>query len=285
MKFIFSTIFFIIFATGSGGLAAMYYRQSLIKKLKGEKTISFFDRIKVIYFFIKKYINSLNNYFTKNRFYEEITNYLKIMNYEDKIKKEEFLFLQEIFCFAFFLLFLLILDNIFLTMILCVTGFYFPVLILKIKVRNKKEEILKEIPDALDLIAANIESGLSINKAIERYAMKNKNPFSEELQLVLQKMQFGKSFEDAMTEFNEKFAIKEVFSFTNSLIQAVKTGGNIKKIIKGQAEELRKKRFQFLKKKAYEAPVKLLIPLILFIFPVIFIVLFGPIIIKIFNGF
>ena len=79
--------------------------------------------------------------------------------------------------------------------------------------------------------------------------------------------------------------LKEISNFTNVFIQAEKMGGNIKKILKGQAEDLRNKRFQELKRKAYQAPVKLLIPLIIFIFPVIFIVLFGPIVLKLMSGF
>lgn len=285
MKILFSIFAFITVACGSGGLAVMLYRQSLIKKLKGEKTISFFGRIKEIYFYIKKYIITINLFFVKNNFYKEIENSLKIINYEDRINKEQFLFLQEIFSFIFVVLFLLIFNDVFFALVSCIAGFYLPVIILKIKVKNKKEQILKELPDGLDLIAANIEGGLSLNQAIARYAGKNKNSFSEEILLVLKKMQFGKSFEEALMELDKKLSIKEISSVINSFIQVVKTGGNIKKIIKDQAEEIRKKRFQFLKKKAYEAPVKLLIPLILFIFPVIFIVLFGPLIIKILNGF
>lgn len=285
MKFLFSVFVFIAVASGFGGLGVMFYRQSMIKKLKGEKAISFFNRIKDVFFSLKKHLKSLNFYFTKNKFYEGIRQSLRVINYENRMDKEEFLFLQEVFSVLFFILFLYIFNDLVLALILCVFGFYTPVIILKTKVRNKRENILKELPDGMDMIAANIESGLSINQAISRYANKNKNLFSEELQLILQKVQLGRSFEEALRELDEKLGIKEISSFVNSFIQAEKTGGNIKKIIKDQAEEIRKKRFQYLKKKAYEAPVKLLIPLILFIFPVIFIVLFGPIIIRILNGF
>jgi tight adherence protein C len=98
-------------------------------------------------------------------------------------------------------------------------------------------------------------------------------------------MQLGQSSEDAMRDLDRKLEMKEVTSFVNAFLQAEKMGGNVKKIIKDQAEEVRKRRFQHLKKLAHEAPVKLLIPLMIFIFPVIFIVLFGPIIIKLMQGF
>ncbi|MCX8092606.1 MAG: type II secretion system F family protein [Candidatus Goldbacteria bacterium] len=285
MNFLFVIFIFIAIASGIGGLSVVLYRQILIRKLKGKSAVSFFERLKEIYFYIKKYIININSNFVRNNFYKQIENSLKIINYDSKINKEQFLFFQEINSILFFILSLFILNDFLFAICFCVVGFYFPVIILKFKVDNKKEQILKEIPDALDIIAANIEGGLSINQAITRYASRNKNFFSEEILLVLKKVQLGKSFEEGLRELDEKLMMREISSIINSLIQAGKIGGNIKKIIKDQAEEIRKKRFQFLKKKAYEAPVKLLIPLILFIFPVIFIVLFGPIIIKILNGF
>ncbi|MBP7791725.1 MAG: type II secretion system F family protein [Candidatus Goldbacteria bacterium] len=285
MRFLFSVFAFAVVSSGVGGLGVMFYRYSMIKKLKNEKTISFSGRIKDVFFSLRKHVKSVNLYFTRNEFYEGIRVSLKVINYENKVDKEDFLLLQEIFSVLFFVLFFLIFNQGIIALIACAAGFYLPVMILKTKIGNKREKILKELPDAMDVIAANIESGLSINHAISRYADKNKNLFSEELQMVLQKVQIGKSFEEALMELDEKLGIKEITSFVNSFIQAGKTGGNVKKIIKDQAEEIRKKRFQFLKKKANQAPVKLLIPLILFIFPVIFIVLFGPIVIKILAGF
>jgi tight adherence protein C len=87
-----------------------------------------------------------------------------------------------------------------------------------------------------------------------------------------------------MRKFEEKISLPELTGFIDAVIQADKMGGSIKEIIKAQAAEIRQKRFQYLKKKAHEAPVKLLIPLMLFIFPVIFIILFAPIVIKLIQG-
>lgn len=284
MKILFSIFSFIVISSGLAGVGIMLYRQSAIKKLKGEKTKFVFEKIKDFFVYVKKHIKLINSNFTENKFYNKINQLLKIINFENKIDKQEFLFIQQISLVVFFVLSLLLFNDFTLSMVLCVLGFYLPFLILKARVNKKQQEIVKELPDAIDVIAANIEGGLSINQAIYKYANTNKNLFAEELQLVLKKIKLGKSFEEVMRELDEKFTIKEISSFVNSFIQAEKTGGNIKKIIKDHAEEIRKKRFQFLKKKAYEAPVKLLIPLILFIFPVIFIVIFGPIIIKMLNG-
>jgi tight adherence protein C len=164
-------------------------------------------------------------------------------------------------------------------------GYFVPWLVLKAKVREKEAAILSELPDALDIIAANIEGGLSLNMAVSRYVLRNRNVFSDELLFVIKKMQLGRASEEAFREMDKKLDMKETTSFVNAFLQAEKTGGNVKKIIKEQAEEMRKRRFQYLKKLAHEAPVKLLIPLMIFIFPVIFIVLFGPIIIKLMQGF
>lgn len=157
-------------------------------------------------------------------------------------------------------------------------------MILKEKVKQKNENILKEMPDAIDIISANIEGGISLTNALKRYVERNQNVFSEELKIVLNKINFGKSFSEALKEMDEKLNLSEITGLVNAFIQADKYGGNVKDIIKAQGDEIRAKRFQYLKKKAHEAPVKLLIPLMIFIFPVIFIVLFGPVVIKLMTG-
>jgi tight adherence protein C len=269
----------------TGGIAIVLYRQKALKELKGEKSFSPVDRVKGLWGYVKKGILRVNKFFTGTKRYTAVAFALKKINMEDKLGKEEFLFIEQSVSAVLFALGLMVTGDMLLSAAFGAAGFFLPWLVLKSKVRQKEAAILRELPDALDIIAANIEGGLSLNMAISRYASRNRNIFSDELLFVIKKMQLGQSSEEAMRELDRKLEMKEVTSFINAFLQAEKMGGNVKKIIKDQAEEVRKRRFQHLKKLAHEAPVKLLIPLMIFIFPVIFIVLFGPIIIKLMQGF
>ncbi|MFW6211218.1 MAG: type II secretion system F family protein, partial [bacterium] len=163
-------------------------------------------------------------------------------------------------------------------------GFFAPSFRVNSKLKKQNEAVLKELPDAIDIIGANIEGGLSIQKAVERYAARNKGVFSGKLITAVNETGLGKSFSEAMEKLDRMSDIPEVSSFASAFIQAEKMGGNVKQIIKAQSEEIRNKRFLYLKKKAHEAPVKLLFPLMVFIFPVVFMILFTPIIIKLLSG-
>jgi tight adherence protein C len=273
------------FAAFTGGVAIVAYRQKTLNALKGEKPFSPVDRVKGLWGFVKKGILKANRVFTGGKRYEAVFFSLKKIGVEDKIGREEFLFVEQCVSAALLVLGLAVTGDLLISAAFGAAGFFLPWLVLKAKVREKEAAILRELPDALDIIAANIEGGLSLGMALSRYASRNRNIFSDELLFVTRKMQLGQSSEEAMRELDGKLEMKEITSFVNAFLQAEKMGGNVKKIIKDQAEEVRKRRFQHLKKLAHEAPVKLLIPLMIFIFPVIFIVLFGPIIIKLMQGF
>lgn len=285
IKIVFTLLIFIFAAAISGAFAMIIYRQKTLSFLKGYSAAGFVNKIKDALKYIKGYILALNRKFTLSKRYARIEDMLSKVNLREKISRESFAFFEECSALAAFLLCLILMENVLLSFVAAAAAFFVPCLLLKSRIAKKKEEILKEMPDSFDIIAANIEGGLSLNMAMNRYAVKSKSGFAAELLTALKKVQLGKSFEESLREMDERLGIKEISLFVSAFIQADKMGGNIKEIIKNQSEEIRKKRFQYLKKKAYEAPVKLLIPLLIFIFPVIFIVLFGPIVIKLMAGF
>jgi Flp pilus assembly protein TadB len=272
-------------ASLAGSIAIVVYRQKALRDLKGGKTLSVTHKALEALMLVKKNIIKANSGLTDNKRYEKIYFNLVKINADDRMDKGSFLFAEQAAAVSLLILGLIAFGDVFISMGLGAAGFFIPWLVLQSKVRKKEDAILRELPDALDIIAANIEGGLSLNQAVSRYAARNRNAFSDELMTVIKKMQMGQSSEEALRGLDNKLAMKDVSSFINAFLQAEKMGGNVKKIIKGQAEEVRKRRFQHLKKLAHEAPVKLLIPLMIFIFPVIFIVLFGPIIIKVMQGF
>jgi tight adherence protein C len=284
MKILFVILVFISAAALTGSLAVIIYRQRTLKLLQGVAAINLINRIKESIVFVREHIIKLNRKFTSAKRYAQAADMLSKLNMADKITVEYFAFIEESAVLITLLLCLLLIGDPLLSVVFAAAAFFAPYFLLKSGVERKKDGILKEMPDAFDIIAANIEGGLSLNMAMNRYVVKSKSGFGAELLTALKKVQLGKSFEAALEEMDERLGIRELTSFINAFVQAEKMGGNIKEIIKNQSEEIRKKRFQYLKKKAHEAPVKLLIPLLLFIFPVIFIVLFGPIVIKLMQG-
>ena len=285
MKTVFALLLFISIASFAGAVALISYRQKTIRALAGYNTIEMRKKIREVFVYLRTYIIKINQNLVKNNRYENIVKLLKKINQEDKITPEYFLFLEQLTVIVLGLLTFVICGDWLISMGVAIFAFFLPKLVLREKIRNKQNTILIEMPDAFDIIGANIEGGLSVNQAMSRYCSRIKGVFSAELMIVIRKTQLGKSFSAALSELNEKMSVRELSGFVNAFIQADKSGGNIREIIKNQAIEIRQKRFQYLKKKAHEAPVKLLLPLMLFIFPVIFIVLFVPIVIKLMQGF
>jgi Flp pilus assembly protein TadB len=279
----------LVFAAGAAVSAAVYTvinRDAEIKKLKGAGGLPTQKNILKEYSVsLRNYINSANKRFASATRYNSIRVLINRLDLEKSCFLENFIFNEEAYAIAGFAAGILIIGNIYAAIAVAFASFFIPDFILKAKSSRKKEEILREMPDAYDIIAAGIEGGLSASMALARYAAGSKGVFAAELLKAVKKTQLGENFETALKGMHEKNGIPELAGFVNAFIQAEKTGGNVKDAIRSQAVEIRAKRFMALKKKAYEAPVKLLIPLILFIFPVIFIILFGPIVLKLIKGF
>ena len=286
MVFIFSILVFLSVSALAGGVAMIIYRQMALRELKGAQAgPGHVHRIKEALKSIEGHILKLNSRFTGAKRYARAEEMLDMLGMSQKISREYFAFIEEISALGTLLLCLLFISDPVISSGFAIAAFFAPYFLLKSRLERKKEEILKEMPDAFDVIAASIEGGLSLNMSMYRYASRSKSAFAGELLTALKKVQLGKSFEESLRSMEQRLAICELTAFVNAFVQAEKMGGNVREIIKNQSEEIRKKRFQYLKKKAHEAPVKLLIPLLLFIFPVIFIVLFGPIVIKLLQGF
>ena len=268
----------------AGALFMAMHRNSALKELMGEKKPGFVPQIRDFAVYLKARVVRANTLIAKGRRYERAAFNITKLGLNEKLSAGSLLFIEQSAAVVSFALLFALSEDFLLAAAMGIAAFFIPSAVLKAKAAEKDAEIMRELPDALDMIAASIEAGLSLNRSIVRYAEKNRNALSDELAEASKKMQFGKSFEEAMTGIDGKLDIPEVSGFINAFVQADKIGGNVREIIREQAEEARKKRFQFLKKKAYEAPVKLLIPLLIFIFPVIFIVLFGPIVIKLLQG-
>lgn len=144
------------------------------------------------------------------------------------------------------------------------------------KIKKKQDLYRDALPDIMDLLVVSVEAGLGFDSAILRLYDKDKSPLMQELMRAIQDVQHGMSKKEAYRNMSARCNVKELTSFLNSLIQAEQLGISVKSVLKSQAESLREDRRQRAQEKALKAPVKMLVPMVLFIFPVIFIVLLGP---------
>lgn len=165
-------------------------------------------------------------------------------------------------------------------------AFVLPDLWLKEKVRAVRRGIMRELPDTLDLLAACVEAGLGMEQAINVLLERGRRGLIfHEFNEMMRTIRMGRSRRDALRILSRRVDDPDFSTFITALVQAERLGVSIGAALKTQAGQLRTKRFQQIEKLALEAPVKLLFPLIVFIFPVVFIVLFGPIIIRFMQGF
>jgi tight adherence protein C len=168
---------------------------------------------------------------------------------------------------------------------IAVVGFYLPFWIVNSRARQRQAAIIKSLPDAFDLITTCVEAGLGLDAALSRVAEKVEGPFAQELARSLRDIALGKSRRDALKELGDRTLVPDLVQFTNAVVQAEAMGSSIGMVLRVQADQLRVRRRQRAEEAAYKAPVKMLFPLVLFIFPTLFIVILGPAAITIKDNF
>lgn len=160
-------------------------------------------------------------------------------------------------------------------------GFFYPVIWLSETSRKRASEVVRLLPMYLEFISMAVEAGLNMTGAMAQAVEKGPDgALKKEFQIVMRDLRAGISRADSLNRLSERLDIKEINSFVRAVIQAERLGSSIRKVLKIQAEQRRNERFQRAEKLAMEAPVKLLLPLMAFIFPVTFLVLAFPIIVK-----
>jgi tight adherence protein C len=162
-----------------------------------------------------------------------------------------------------------------------VGGYYLPVLWLRSRTSSRQREILRSLPDALDLLTICVEAGLGFDGAMARVAEKWDNELSRELTRVLQEIQLGKLRREALRAMADRAEVQEVSTFVAAIIQAEELGVSIAKVLRIQAEEMRRRRRQRAEELARQAPIKMLPAIAFLIFPAIFVVLLGPAVIRV----
>ena len=157
-----------------------------------------------------------------------------------------------------------------------VLGFYLPVLWLKQKVDARRAEIQKGLPDAMDLLVIAVDAGLGFDAALARVTDKYKNALSDEFAKVLREVSLGRPRLEAMDEMGRSSGVEDLHNFIQAIIQSEQFGTGIGKILRIQADEMRRKRRQRAQEKAAQATLKMMLPMVGCIFPTLWIVLLGP---------
>lgn len=163
-------------------------------------------------------------------------------------------------------------------------GFAGPTLYLSSKVKGHQAGIRRQLPDTLDLLSVCIEAGLSFDSALVKISEKMNGPFIDELLIVYREIQMGRSRREAMLNMANNSTIEELKTFASALAQAEQLGIPINNIMEVQAKQVRLARSQTAKEKGAKATVKMLIPMLLLIFPVIFIIVLGPTVLNLLDS-
>jgi tight adherence protein C len=160
-------------------------------------------------------------------------------------------------------------------------GFLGPDYGLTLKARGRKEKVRAELPDALDLLAVSVEAGLGFDASLAKINEHMEGPLAEEFGLTLSEMRIGEGRQEALKRMADRVDAPELSAFTRAIIQADQLGTSLGRILRVQAADARLRRQAAAEERAMKAPIKMLFPTVLFIFPAMFLVILGPAILNV----
>lgn len=155
-------------------------------------------------------------------------------------------------------------------------GYFLPQMWLTSKINKRQKEVRKALPDALDLLTICVEAGLGFDQAMAKVTEKWESELSLSFARVIQEIGLGKLRREALKDMADRIGISELTSFVAAIIQSEQLGVSMSKVLRIQSDQMRMKRRQAAEEEAHKAPVKMLIPMTLLIFPSLMIVLMSP---------
>jgi tight adherence protein C len=163
-------------------------------------------------------------------------------------------------------------------------GFYVPEMLLTSRIQRRQKEIRKAMPDALDLLTICVEAGLGFDGALQKVYEKWDNLLSLAFGRVIREIQLGKLRREALRDMADRIGLPEMTSFVAAIIQSEQLGVSMAKVLRIQSDQMRIKRRQLAEEQAHQAPIKMLIPMALLIFPSICVVLMTPAVLMMFRS-
>jgi len=167
-------------------------------------------------------------------------------------------------------------NQLFATALAGALGYFLPTIWLTMRINNRKADILRALPDALDLLTISVEAGLGFDAALSKVAEKWDNELSQAFTRVLVEIQMGTLRRKALRTMADRAGVPELTSFAAAIIQADQLGVSLARVLHIQSEQMRIRRRQRAEELANKAPIKMMIPLVFLIFPALFVVLLGP---------
>ncbi|HZG84282.1 type II secretion system F family protein [Paenibacillus sp.] len=164
-------------------------------------------------------------------------------------------------------------------------GLLLPIYYLRAKTNQRRLQAIRELPNFLDLLTVSLEAGLGFDSALSKIVAKQHGVLQSEFRRCLEEIRLGISRKEALTGVKERLAAEPVHGMINSIIQAEKLGVGLVQVLRVQSVTVREERKRWAEETALKAPVKMLFPLIFFIFPCLFIVVLGPVVIQMIDAF
>lgn len=170
-------------------------------------------------------------------------------------------------------------------LVLILFGFFFPTLRVRDRIRSRQELIVIALPDAVDLLTISVEAGLDFMTALRRVVDKQRpGPLKDELDRFFRQIELGRTRRDSLKELANRVQLDDLSNTCSALIQADRLGSSIAPVLRTQSDVLRTRRMQRAEKKAMEAPIKMMAPLLACIFPAVFIIIFAPLFIQMWQN-
>jgi tight adherence protein C len=199
---------------------------------------------------------------------------------------EDMIVIKQIAAFVTFIVFWLLGVGIFTALILGIAAFFVPDMSFNQTAKTRLKEIERALPEAIDILTLCIEAGMDFMAALYKI-IENSEPSAlrDEFQEVVRELQLGSTRKDALLNFAKRCDIEDIISFVSVIVQSEELGTSLVDVLRGYAQEMRIKRWNKAEKLALEAPTKMLFPMIIFIFPGVFVLIFGPVAIQLLKMF
>ncbi|MDP2940625.1 MAG: type II secretion system F family protein [Candidatus Omnitrophota bacterium] len=207
----------------------------------------------------------------------------KLYSAKIKISIEEFFLIKELLIITLLVLFLPMIKQLspIFYLVPIIVGFFLPDIWLIMKIKAIKQELVKNLPDAIDLLNLCVNAGLDFMLALKWVIDKSPaNALIDELNLVMQEINLGRPRKDTLIDLAKRYDIAELSTFSRTLVQADRMGTSVAEALNILSEDMRLSRFRLGEQMALKAPIKLLFPLLVFIFPVVGIIIGAPIILQ-----
>ena len=262
-------------------LAEFSVREEPLSLEEIELSQGFYDRIVLPFF---NSVGKISQRFTPQATLQSTRRKLEMAGNPMRMDPSFFLTLRIILAVVFggliFIVFLVTgrnwVQGLALTVVFLLLGFMFPDLWLSSRISRRQKGVFRAMPDALDLLTVCVEAGLGFDAAMSKVQEKWDNELALEFGRVIQEIRLGKLRRDALRDMAERIGVAELTSFVAAVIQSEQLGVSLAKVLRIQSDQMRVRRRQMAEEEAHRAPIKMIFPIALLIFPSILIVLLGP---------